>query len=53
MNRFGRIDLFINNAGIGIDEKIINNDLENDLKISQDAMDLIINVNLVAVMRLT
>ena len=52
LNRFGSVDLFINNAGVGLDERIILEDIE-ELKKSWKALDLTIDINLMAVMRWT
>ena len=52
LNRFGSVDLFINNAGVGLDEMIILEDIEK-LEKSWKVLDLTININLMAVMRWT
>jgi len=46
------MDLFINNAGVGLDEMIILEDIEK-LEKSWKVLDLTININLMAVMRWT
>ena len=52
LNRFGSVDLFINNAGVGRDEMIILEEIEK-LEKSWKAFDLTIDINLMAVMRWT
>ena len=52
LNRFGSVDLFINNAGVGRDEMIILKEIEK-LEKSWKAIDLTIDINLMAVMRWT
>ena len=46
------MDLFINNAGVGLNERIILEDIEELIK-SWEALDLTIDINLMAVMRWT
>ena len=52
LNRFGSVDLFINNAGVGRDEMIILEEIEK-LEKSWKAFDMTIDINLMAVMRWT